>query len=33
VWAEGCSWACAPGFAMRSRSILSWTEYACEGRA
>jgi hypothetical protein len=33
VWAEGCSWACAPGYAVRSRQILSWTEYACESQA
>ena len=32
VWAEGCSWACAPGFTLRTRRVLSWMEYACESQ-
>ncbi len=30
VWASGCTWRCADGFVLRTKTVLSWTEHACE---
>ncbi len=29
-WASGCTWRCKDGFVMRTKTVLSWTEFACE---
>jgi hypothetical protein len=30
VWGAGCTWECAPGYALREKVLPGWTEYACE---
>lgn len=30
LWGEGCSWECAPGFALREKVFAGWTEFGCE---
>jgi len=30
LWAEGCAWKCATGFAPREKVFAGWTEFTCE---